>query len=70
MEFALAAITLSLFAFLLSLFTFFSLREHQQGLPEGRDWSNEPHAHQYTKMFADGKGWRCGVCGMPKPKED
>lgn len=24
------------------------------------------HEHRYDTMEADGHGWRCGICGLPK----
>lgn len=27
---------------------------------------NGDHTHQFDTMIGDGKGWRCGVCGIRK----
>jgi hypothetical protein len=28
--------------------------------------SGTEHVHRYDTMLADGKGWRCGICGEPR----
>lgn len=32
------------------------------------EWRTQAHVHRYDTMLGDGKGWRCGLCGSPKPK--
>lgn len=29
-----------------------------------------PHIHRFDTMIADGKGWRCGICGAIKPDQN
>lgn len=29
-------------------------------------FSDGQHVHAYDTMLGDGKGWRCGVCGLRK----
>ena len=35
-----------------------------------QDAIDGPHQHRFDTMVGDGAGWRCGVCGEPKTKEE